>query len=273
MKYSLKPKIGYWIDNDPSEGSEESSNVSTGGGSGTSKVRDPDKLLERFEATKGENKTLKQQLKELSDWKASQEAEAARQQEELLKQTNDWKTLLERKEKEYQDGLVGTKTQYEQDLAKYQGYETELETLRRNLEDTLKGSERTKAYNRFIRGLWKEFDAEADLDYFDYKFGDRISFDKEGKPVLDGEAFDLESFKQMSDTQMFWKKTSPSGNGTEPGVNNQNNVQVGNNSGTYELPRAIYTNPAELRKWIASKGLDQATYQAGIMKNLIKVVD
>lgn len=273
MKYSLRPKIGYWIETDPSEGGEETSNVSTGGGSGTSQVKNPDKLLERYEALKNDHKLTRQQLKELSDWKASQEAEAAKQAEELLKQTNDWKSLLEQKEKQYQDGLTGVRSKFEEDLAKYQGYETELQTLKTSLEEYQSQSTKEKAYNRFLRGLWKEFDAEADLDYFDFKFGSRIGFDKDGKPTLDGQAFDMEAFKQSPETQMFWRKIEASGNGTEPGVSNSTTTRVGTNNGTYELPRSTYTNPTELRQWIASKGLDQAGFQKGILNNTIKIVD
>lgn len=262
--------FGTFIDTDPDESNGENFG---GGGSGGSKVRDPEKLLERYETSKTEIKTLKASLKEFEQWKNEQEAKSKASEEEILRQQNDWKALLERKEEEYKTGLATNQTKFDEQLAKYQGYENDLKGSRESLESLQSEVAKERAFNGFLRGLWKDLDPGADLDYFEFKFRDRFSV-KDGKPFIDDSEFNLEEFKKSPETQMFWRKINPEGSGTTPGT--QENIKtggIGELNGTLELPRSIYSDPMALRKWYESKQLDYGAFQKRIMSGSIKVVD
>lgn len=272
MKYKRKSRIQQILDyglnlniTDKTDEDEE-----TGGGDG---VRNPGKLLERYNASKTELKQTKSALKDLQDRLQTIEDQKKIEEEKRLSDDHNWQELLERKEKQFQSDLAKAVEQRDNQIKELQ---TSLETSNQSVAEIqqqfeqsqkqLKTFETKQGVMDQIRG---ELDPSADLEYFWFKHGKSFNNDAEKGLQYGNKPFTADTFKADPQMSAFLRKNAPEGSGTNPG---HDSGDIGKNqkapTGTKpRLPMSLLSDHVGLQDWMQNNGVKPAEFSGMMIAN------
>lgn len=272
MKYKRKSRIQQILDyglnfniTDKTDEDEE-----TGGGDG---VRNPGKLLERYNASKNELKQTKSAFKELENRLQEIENQKKAEEEKRLSEDRSWQELLERKEKQFQADLAKAVEQRDNQIKELQ---TSLQTAEKLAEEVKQQFEQTQSQLKTfetkqgvmdqIRG---ELDPSADLEYFWFKHGKSFTNDSERGLQYGNKPFTADTFKADPQMSAFLRKNAPEGSGTNPG---HDSGDIGKNqkapTGTKpRLPMSLLSDHVGLQDWMQTNGVKPAEFNGMMIGN------
>jgi hypothetical protein len=272
MKYKRKSRIQqileFGLNFNVSDKTDEDDE--TGGGGN---VRNPEKLLERYNASKADLKQTKSALKELETRLQEIENQKKTEEEKRLSEDRNWQELLERKEKQFQADLAKAVEQRDNQIKELQ---TSLQTAQQSAEEVKQQFEQTQSQLKSfetkqgvmdqIRG---ELDPSADLDYFWFRHGKSFSTDPEKGLQYGGKPFTAETFKSDPQMNVFLRKNAPEGSGTNPG-HDSGDVGKNNKAPTNSKPRlpmSLLSDHVGLQDWMQSNGIKPAEFNGMMINN------